>query len=32
MGKENNLEIGNKLEILKETFESVAAELKGMRV
>jgi HPt (histidine-containing phosphotransfer) domain-containing protein len=32
MGKENNLEIGNRLEVLNETFASVAAELKGMRL
>src|SRR5512138_3502247 len=32
MGKENNLEIGNRLEVLNETFASVAAELKGMRI
>jgi len=31
MGKENNLEIGNRLEVLKETYEKVAEELKGMR-
>ncbi len=32
MARENNLEVGNKLEILKETFDKVAEELKGMRV
>jgi HPt (histidine-containing phosphotransfer) domain-containing protein len=32
MARENNLEVGNKLEILKETFGKVADELKGMRV
>ena len=29
--KENNLDIGNRLEVLKEAFETVAEELKGMR-
>src|SRR5687767_10101317 len=32
MGKENNLDIGNRLEVLKDTFGKVAEELKGMRV
>jgi len=32
MGKENNLEIGNRLEILNDVFQKVAEELKGMRV
>lgn len=32
MGKENNLDIGNRLEVLKVTFGKVAEELKGMRV
>jgi HPt (histidine-containing phosphotransfer) domain-containing protein len=31
MGKENNLDIGNKLEILKEAYGKVAEEMKGMR-
>jgi HPt (histidine-containing phosphotransfer) domain-containing protein len=31
MGKENNLEVGNRLEILNEEFGKVAEELKGMR-
>lgn len=31
MAKENNLDIGNKLEILKEAFGKVAEELRGMR-
>jgi HPt (histidine-containing phosphotransfer) domain-containing protein len=31
MGKENNLDIGNRLELLKEAFNKVAGELKGMR-
>jgi HPt (histidine-containing phosphotransfer) domain-containing protein len=32
MAKENNLEVGNRLEVLNETFGKVAEELKGMRV
>jgi len=32
MARENNLDVGNKLEILKETFDKVADELKGMRL
>ena len=32
MAKENNLDIGNRLEILKERFDKVAQELKGMRI
>jgi|SRR5688572_32964528 histidine phosphotransfer protein HptB len=32
MGKENNLDVGNRLEILNESFGSVAEELKGLRV
>ena len=32
MAKENNLDIGNKLEVLKEAFDKMAEELKGMRV
>ena len=31
MGKENNLDVGNRLEILNEAFGKVAEELKGMR-
>ena len=31
MAKEKNLDIGNRLEVLKEEFETVAAELRGMR-
>ena len=31
MGKEGNLDIGNRLELLKEAFGQVADELKGMR-
>jgi HPt (histidine-containing phosphotransfer) domain-containing protein len=32
MGKEKNLEVGNRLEILKQAFYRVAEELKGMRI
>lgn len=32
MGRENNLDIGNRLEVLSEAFGKVAAELKAMRV
>jgi HPt (histidine-containing phosphotransfer) domain-containing protein len=32
MGRENNLAIGNRLEILKEAFGTVAQELKGLRI
>ena len=32
MGKEGNLEIGNRLQVLQETFGKVAQELKGLRV
>ena len=31
MAKENNLEVGNKLDVLSETFAAVAQELQGMR-
>jgi HPt (histidine-containing phosphotransfer) domain-containing protein len=31
MGKENNLDVGNRLEILSEAFEKAAQELQGMR-
>lgn len=31
MAKENNLNVGNRLEVLKETYEKVAEELKGLR-
>ena len=31
MGRENNLDIGNRLDILKEVYENVAEELRGMR-
>jgi HPt (histidine-containing phosphotransfer) domain-containing protein len=31
MGKENNLEVGNRLDVLNEEFGKVAEELKGMR-
>ena len=32
MAKENNLDIGNRLEVLNQTFSTVAEELKGMRI
>jgi HPt (histidine-containing phosphotransfer) domain-containing protein len=32
MGKENNLDVGNRLEVLSESFRKVAEELKGLRV
>jgi HPt (histidine-containing phosphotransfer) domain-containing protein len=32
MAKENNLDIGNRLEVLKEGFDEVAEELKGMGI
>lgn len=32
MAKENNLNIGNRLEILRDAFAAVAEELRGMRV
>ena len=32
MGKENNLDIGNRLEVLNESFGKVAEELERMRV
>jgi len=31
MAKENDLDVGNRLEVLKEAYEKVAEELKGMR-
>jgi HPt (histidine-containing phosphotransfer) domain-containing protein len=31
MGKEKNLDIGNRLDVLKQAFHRVAEELKGMR-
>ncbi|MBE0682151.1 MAG: Hpt domain-containing protein [Anaerolineales bacterium] len=31
MGRENNLNIGNRLELLKDAYQKVAEELKGMR-
>ena len=31
MGRENNLDVGNRLEVLKEVFQRVALELEGMR-
>ena len=32
MAKENRLDIGNRLEVLKEEFDKMAEELKGFRV
>jgi HPt (histidine-containing phosphotransfer) domain-containing protein len=32
MGRENNLEVGNRWEVLKDEFESVALELRGLRL
>jgi HPt (histidine-containing phosphotransfer) domain-containing protein len=32
MAKENNLAIGNRLEVMKEVYDKVAEELNGMRV
>lgn len=32
MGKENNLEVGDRLQILEQAFQNVAEELKGLRV
>jgi len=32
MAKENNLDVGNRLEVLNEAYQIVAKELKGMRV
>lgn len=32
MARENNLEIGNRLDVLAESYGKVAEELKGMRV
>lgn len=31
MARENNLDVGNRLEVLQEAYEKVAEELKGMR-
>lgn len=31
MAKENNLDVGNRLDVLKQEFHRVAEELKGMR-
>ena len=31
MAKENNLDVGNRVDILSESFDNVAKELKGMR-
>ncbi len=32
MGKENNLDVGNRLEVLQEAFRKVVEALKGLRV
>jgi hypothetical protein len=32
MGRENNLAIGNRLEVLQEEFGLVAQELRGLRI
>jgi HPt (histidine-containing phosphotransfer) domain-containing protein len=32
MGKENNLDVGNRLEVLSEAFDKVEAELKELRL
>ncbi|HSK87845.1 MAG TPA: Hpt domain-containing protein [Anaerolineales bacterium] len=32
MGRENNLDIGNRLEVLNKAFEKVAEELQDMRI
>lgn len=32
MGRENNLKVGNKLEFLKDAFDKVAEELRGLRL
>jgi HPt (histidine-containing phosphotransfer) domain-containing protein len=32
MGRENNLEVGNRWEVLKDEFETVALELRGLRL
>ena len=32
MAKENNLDVGNRLEVLNDAYSKVAEELKGMRV
>jgi HPt (histidine-containing phosphotransfer) domain-containing protein len=32
MGRENNLDIGNRLEVLTDMFEKVAQELGGLRI
>jgi HPt (histidine-containing phosphotransfer) domain-containing protein len=32
MGRETNLEVGNRLDILRQSFAQVAEELKGLRV
>jgi hypothetical protein len=32
MAKQNNLDIGNRLDILREAYAKVAEELKGLRI
>ena len=32
MARENNLNVGNRLEVLKDAYDKVAEELKGLRV
>jgi HPt (histidine-containing phosphotransfer) domain-containing protein len=32
MGRENNLEVGSRWEVLKDEFETVALELRGLRL
>lgn len=32
MGKEKDLDVGNRLEVLEDTFAKVAEELKGLRI
>lgn len=32
MARENNLDVGNRLEVLKDAYDKVAEELKGLRV
>ena len=32
MGRENNLDVGNRLNVLQDAFEKVAEELRGLRV
>jgi HPt (histidine-containing phosphotransfer) domain-containing protein len=32
MARENNLDVGNRLEVLKDAYDRVAEELKGLRI